>query len=212
MPETLRRDLEAYRLQAAQVEIARHPAIAFDLLVFHVACGVFDHLSPHDGPDVHLPAELRQAERRGGNGRRRAAGSDRRRLPRRNGSRKKTKPPQFDAFRKLTACRKAGHPRLLHGADAQTQARRRRWRRAHRLRHRPVADRRRRGRLLASDQGQLLKPHHPRPVAGDRPRGFRRPMGAVAAARTRKASWSISSTGRSPIPRSTAARPSRSQS
>ncbi len=52
MPETLRRDLEAYRLQVAQVEIARHPAIAFDLLVFNVACGVFDHLSPHDGPDV----------------------------------------------------------------------------------------------------------------------------------------------------------------
>lgn len=54
MPETLRRDLEAYRLQVAQNEIARHPDIAFDLLVFNVACGVFDHVSPDDGPDVHF--------------------------------------------------------------------------------------------------------------------------------------------------------------
>jgi ParB family transcriptional regulator, chromosome partitioning protein len=54
LPKTLRHDLEAYRLQAAQAEIARHPAIAFDLLVFHVACGIFDHLSPQDGPDVHF--------------------------------------------------------------------------------------------------------------------------------------------------------------
>ena len=54
MPEPLRRDLEAYRLQIAQAEIARHPAIAFDLLVFHVAASVFDHVSPHDGPDVHF--------------------------------------------------------------------------------------------------------------------------------------------------------------
>ena len=37
MPETLKRDLEAYRLQVAQAEIARHPAVAFDLLVFNVA-------------------------------------------------------------------------------------------------------------------------------------------------------------------------------
>jgi ParB family chromosome partitioning protein len=54
MPEALRRDLEAYRLQAAQFEIARHPAIAFDLLVFTVACGVFSHDRPYDGVDVHF--------------------------------------------------------------------------------------------------------------------------------------------------------------
>ena len=54
MPETLRRALESYRLQVAQVAIATHPTIAFDLLAFHVACGVFGHLSPHDGPDVHF--------------------------------------------------------------------------------------------------------------------------------------------------------------
>jgi ParB family transcriptional regulator, chromosome partitioning protein len=54
MSEPLRRDLEAYRLQIAQAEIARHPAIAFDLLVFHVACRVFDHVHSLDGPDVHF--------------------------------------------------------------------------------------------------------------------------------------------------------------
>jgi ParB family transcriptional regulator, chromosome partitioning protein len=41
MPQTLRRDLEAYRQQAAQAEIARHRLIAFDLLAFSVACNLF---------------------------------------------------------------------------------------------------------------------------------------------------------------------------
>jgi len=54
MPETLRRDLEAYRLQVAQLEIAMHPAIAFDLLVFHAACGIIDHVPTRDGVDVHF--------------------------------------------------------------------------------------------------------------------------------------------------------------
>lgn len=45
-------DLMAYRTLAAQAEIALHPDVAFDLLVFHVACGVFDHISPFDGLDV----------------------------------------------------------------------------------------------------------------------------------------------------------------
>ena len=57
-----------------------------------------------------------------------------------------------------------------------------------------------RGRLLASDQGQLPEPHHPRPVAGARPRHARRSLGAVAQQATRKRRWSISSTGPSPIP------------
>ena len=43
MPATLRRDLAAYRQQSAQVEIARHPAIALDLLVFHVARSTLCH-------------------------------------------------------------------------------------------------------------------------------------------------------------------------
>ena len=50
--ETLRRDLAAYRLQAAQVEIARHPAIALDLLTFHAARQTLSSRSPDDGPDV----------------------------------------------------------------------------------------------------------------------------------------------------------------
>ena len=37
LPESLRRDLAADRLQVAQVEIARHPAIALDLLAFQAA-------------------------------------------------------------------------------------------------------------------------------------------------------------------------------
>ncbi len=40
MPETLRRDLESYRLQAAQAEIARHRLVALDLLAFTAACSV----------------------------------------------------------------------------------------------------------------------------------------------------------------------------
>jgi ParB family chromosome partitioning protein len=45
-------DLMAYRTLVAQAEIALHPDVAFDLLVFHVACGVFDHMTPFDGLDV----------------------------------------------------------------------------------------------------------------------------------------------------------------
>jgi ParB family chromosome partitioning protein len=54
LPETLRRDLAAYRLQVAQVEIARHPAIAFDLLVFQVASKMLDEHPVSDGPDVQF--------------------------------------------------------------------------------------------------------------------------------------------------------------
>ena len=42
MSESLRRDLAAYRLQVAQVEIARHPAIALDLLAFQAASQWFE--------------------------------------------------------------------------------------------------------------------------------------------------------------------------
>lgn len=52
--QSLLADLKAYRCQAAQAEIATHPEIAFDLLVFQIACGVLDHVSPYDGPDVHF--------------------------------------------------------------------------------------------------------------------------------------------------------------
>jgi ParB family chromosome partitioning protein len=53
-PESLRRDLAAYRLQVAQVEIARNPAIALDLLVFQVASGMLDSRPATDGPDVEF--------------------------------------------------------------------------------------------------------------------------------------------------------------
>jgi hypothetical protein len=42
MAESLRRDLAVQRLGIAQTEIARHPAIAFDLLVFSVASWMLD--------------------------------------------------------------------------------------------------------------------------------------------------------------------------
>ncbi len=52
LSESLRRDLAASRLQVAQVEIARNPAIAFDLLVFHVASGMLSECACGDGPNV----------------------------------------------------------------------------------------------------------------------------------------------------------------
>lgn len=48
MPATLQRNLEGYRLQAAQVEIARNRLVALDLLVFTVACAVFNKGQPRD--------------------------------------------------------------------------------------------------------------------------------------------------------------------
>jgi ParB family chromosome partitioning protein len=52
LPESLRRDLAAYRLQVAQVEIAKHPAITFDLLVFQVASEMLGDDPVSDGPAV----------------------------------------------------------------------------------------------------------------------------------------------------------------
>jgi ParB family transcriptional regulator, chromosome partitioning protein len=54
LPESLRRDLAADRLQVAQVEIARNPAIALDLLVFQVASRMLDEHAVADGPDVEF--------------------------------------------------------------------------------------------------------------------------------------------------------------
>lgn len=54
LPESLRRDLAASRLQVAQVEIARNPAIAFDLMAFNVASKLFDERPATDGPDVEF--------------------------------------------------------------------------------------------------------------------------------------------------------------
>jgi ParB family chromosome partitioning protein len=54
LPETLRHDLAAYRLQVARVEIARHPAIALDLLTFRAASHLLGHQPVLDGPDVQF--------------------------------------------------------------------------------------------------------------------------------------------------------------
>src|SRR5262249_3089874 len=52
--ETLRRDLAACRLQVAQVEIARHPEIALDLLAFQAASTMLGEQAVSDGPDVEF--------------------------------------------------------------------------------------------------------------------------------------------------------------
>jgi ParB family chromosome partitioning protein len=54
LPETLRRALAAERLQVAQVEIARNPAIALDLLAFQAASQMLDERPCADGPDVEF--------------------------------------------------------------------------------------------------------------------------------------------------------------
>jgi ParB family chromosome partitioning protein len=54
LPETLRRALAAQRLQVAQVEIARNPGIALDLLAFQVASRMLDERPCADGPDVEF--------------------------------------------------------------------------------------------------------------------------------------------------------------
>ncbi len=54
LPESLRRDLAAYRSQIAQVEIARHPAIALDLLAFQLASRLLDDCRIFDGPQVEF--------------------------------------------------------------------------------------------------------------------------------------------------------------
>jgi ParB family chromosome partitioning protein len=54
LPETLRRDLAISRLQVAQVEIAKHPMIALDLLVFQVASATFGKPSADDGLEVQF--------------------------------------------------------------------------------------------------------------------------------------------------------------
>ena len=54
LPESLRRDLAAQRLQIAQVEIARHPALALDLLVYQAASEMLGKYPVKDGPDVEF--------------------------------------------------------------------------------------------------------------------------------------------------------------
>ena len=54
LPETLRRDLAVGRLRVAQVELAKHPLIALDLLVFRVASTMLVEQPAIDGPDFEF--------------------------------------------------------------------------------------------------------------------------------------------------------------
>ena len=54
LPQTLRRHLAADRLQVAQVEIAKHPAIALDLLTFWMASVMIGKCPISDGPKVQM--------------------------------------------------------------------------------------------------------------------------------------------------------------
>ncbi|WP_422927488.1 ParB/RepB/Spo0J family partition protein [Singulisphaera sp. PoT] len=59
MPDPLRRDLEACRQQAAQLELARHRLVALDLLIFTVARSVLGH--SYTGPLDVRPGRQRPA-------------------------------------------------------------------------------------------------------------------------------------------------------
>ncbi len=65
MSESLRRDLAAERLPVAQLELARHPAIALDLLTFKAASVLLGKRRIVDGPDVEFklpkPGKPREA-------------------------------------------------------------------------------------------------------------------------------------------------------
>jgi ParB family chromosome partitioning protein len=52
LPESLRRDLAADRLEVAQIAIARNPEIALDLLTFQAASALLGEEPVLDGPDV----------------------------------------------------------------------------------------------------------------------------------------------------------------
>ena len=54
LSESLRRDLASYRLQVAQVEIAKHPQVALDLLAFQAVTKLLDTRAATDGPDVQF--------------------------------------------------------------------------------------------------------------------------------------------------------------
>lgn len=52
LSQSLLSDIKAFRLGAAQAEIAKHPAIAFDLLVFKAAKGILAVRPGYDGPEI----------------------------------------------------------------------------------------------------------------------------------------------------------------
>jgi ParB family chromosome partitioning protein len=99
LSESLRRDLADYRSQIAQVEIAKHPAIALDLLAFQLASRTLDERPAFDGPQIEF-------KRPKANGRQEATAATRaleavgKSLP--SGWRKATsEAARFEAFRSL---------------------------------------------------------------------------------------------------------------
>lgn len=103
LPESLRRNLAADRLQIAQVELARHPAVAFDLLVFQVASSLLaDSAFSVDAADVEF---RRTRLHRHDDGEPTVAGDDLARLAiglPRHWLKPKTESARFEAFRSLT--------------------------------------------------------------------------------------------------------------
>jgi ParB family chromosome partitioning protein len=100
LPETLRRDLAAERLQVAQVEIARNPAIALDLLVFQVASQMLDERPCVDGPDVEFNRPRAKPDSQEPTAATRALEAIQQSLP--DGWRKpKSEAARFEAFRSL---------------------------------------------------------------------------------------------------------------
>ena len=123
LPETLRRDLAAYRLQVAQVEIARHPAIALDLLAFQVASQMLDAAAclRRAGHAVQAPRRAKPASQQEPTAAAQALDAIEKSLP--AGWRKpKSEAARFEAFRYLPEASQAGTAGLLRGIDAATEA------------------------------------------------------------------------------------------
>ena len=122
MPESLKRDLEAYRLGVAQAQIAQHPAIAFDLLVFKVAKNALTVRGPSDGPNVSLQPRIRpDRQHRGPRLPQAADGAYRSRASHRLAQAQ----GRGRAVRRLPAALRlpeAGSAGLLRGRDAPAQA------------------------------------------------------------------------------------------
>jgi ParB family chromosome partitioning protein len=104
MPESLRRDLAADRLQVAQVGITRHPAIALDLLAFKAATELFGNRFVPDGPNVVFKLQKPGKEREASNAERDLAAIGKA-LPT-EWLKEPSEPARFDAFRSLSQAAK----------------------------------------------------------------------------------------------------------
>jgi ParB family transcriptional regulator, chromosome partitioning protein len=99
LPESLRKDLAADRLEVAQVAIARNPEIALDLLTFRTASILLGKRSVLDGPDVEFRRPKPGKERESTTARRDLAEIGKA-LPT-AWLKRATEAEQFDAFRSL---------------------------------------------------------------------------------------------------------------